>query len=253
MTTNKLSWSLALAGLAGGSFALAGVLVPAVTASRAYAQVFAQSAPAPAAAPAPVAEPPAELPAVGFAVSQAAVAPAPPQPAALPQGGFVRVQPGQPPAAVGFGGYPGAGFTGRLPHGWPMIDPEQAAETQELVQKDQALEGQVQQAVAKFHAAGEEAERTKLRGDVAKLLDEQFTIRQERRTLEIKALEDRLNKLKEALKKRDDNKQTIVDRRLAELLHDDDGLGWGDSGPGFLGGGSFRFGPSRVAPQPVAR
>src|SRR5262245_26820051 len=111
MITNKLSWSFALAGLAGGSFVLAGVLVPAVSISRAHAQVFAQATPAPgpAVAPAPSVS---AVPPAAASVSFAQSAPAPavaPGPAAAPGISGVlpeptpvppSAQPGLPPASA---------------------------------------------------------------------------------------------------------------------------------------------------------
>jgi hypothetical protein len=92
-----------------------------------------------------------------------------------------------------------------------------------------------------------------------------FEARQERRAAEIADLENRIAKLKELHKKREDLKKTIIANRLRQLLEDTEGLGWGDeasSGPtgnflipgmpgqamgrsgGFWGGGGYGGGGS---------
>jgi hypothetical protein len=132
---------------------------------------------------------------------------------------------------------------GRGPQPWPTLDPEEAAEAQRLAQDDAKLEGEVRSAVGQYHAAEKEADRNKLRAQLTDLLEKQFAARQERRKLELASLEARVKKLREALEKRESAKQTIVERRLGDLLGDEDGLGWGDASPGF-GGDVFHFQPA---------
>jgi hypothetical protein len=265
--TTRLRVVSALAVLSAASFALTGVLLPAVAASRALAQDQAPAAiPAPTAAPAasaassgPAAFPtPPVAPAAPALALPATVAVQATQPApALPP-----VQPPFPgPARAGHlytpaDNQPGHfGVRGRGPQPWPTLDPEQAAEAQRLAQDDAKLEGEVRSAVGQYHAADKEADRNKLRAQLTELLEKQFAARQERRKLELASLEARVKKLREALEKRESAKQTIVERRLGDLLGDEDGLGWGDASPGF-GGDVFQFQPAGVDwvhPQPFPK
>lgn len=237
----------ALAVLSGASFALTGVLLPAVTASRASAQDDLA--------------PPAAGVAISFSAAQAAPAatPQPPAPAAA----SIQAAPVAPllpplpptPAAAGGSGYtvvavPGGADNfyvhGRVhgPQMWPGMDPEQVAEMQKNAEEDGKLEGEVRSAVGRYHGTEDAAERDKLRAQVGELLGKQFGLRQQRRTFELESLEARVKKLRDALNKRESARQTIVERRLGELLHDDDGLGWGDPGPG--ADNAFRFTPAGV-------
>jgi hypothetical protein len=126
----------------------------------------------------------------------------------------------------------------------PDVDPEQAAELQQIALKDSELDGSVRHLVGQYHSAGNQGERDKLRAQASELLDQQFSLRLKRQKLELENLEARVRKLREAVNKREAAKQTIIDRRLADLLHDDDGLGWGDASPEPAGGFGFG-GPAR--------
>jgi len=285
--TTRVGFLSMLAALAGGGFVLTGVLLPAVTASRAVAQDLTPAV-APSAAPAPsvsVSSSATPAPVVAPAPSALPVPPVPPLatpsvPALPPTpalyGDLAPPQRTEPitdaplPVRQGADAAPQAGnfyFSRDVfrQQAWPEVDPEQAAELQQIVQKDTELEGKVRHIVGQYHSAGKQAERDKLRAQATELLDQQFSLRQKRRTLELENLEARVRKLREAVSKREAAKQTIIDRRLAELLHDDDGLGWGDAspshGPGFGGPARFNFTPGNPdwarpgfnppAPQPA--
>ncbi|MFO0897673.1 MAG: hypothetical protein U0836_09660 [Pirellulales bacterium] len=263
--TTRLRVVSALAVLSGASFALTGVLLPAVTASRALAQDQAPPViPAPTAAPAvsaasaapavfpnPLVAPAAPALSLPATVAVQATVPAPTPPSAQPLvPGPARAGNLYTPADNHFGHF---GVRGRGPQPRPTLDPEEAAEAQRLVQEDSKLEGEVRSAVGQYHAAEKEADRNQLRAQLTDLLEKQFAARQQRRKLELASLEARVKKLREALEKRESAKQTIVERRLGDLLGDEDGLGWGDASPGF--GGDVRlFQPASAdwAPQPFA-
>lgn len=254
--TTRLRLVSALALVAGGGFVLTGVLLPAVTASRAWAQdqtpVAAPAAPA-VYATAPVAANPPAPTAVQAAPAVPALPPTQPGPTAL-------TNPSLPTPAYGgdpnhhqllhqqFGRFGG-------PQAWQPIDPDQAAEVQQIAQEDAKFESEVRAAVSAYHGVEDQAERDRLRAQVSDLLAKQFNLRQKRRTVELESLEARVKKLREALSKRESASQTIIERRLAELLHDDDGLGWGDPGPAFGGARTgvdpFGFGPGVDVLQPA--
>ena len=74
-------------------------------------------------------------------------------------------------------------------------------------------------------ARGAEADKTRLDELRAKLA-ELFDLREAERQDEIKRLEERLAKLKSDLEKRKSHRQDVVDRRLKELLGQDDPTRW---------------------------
>jgi len=99
----------------------------------------------------------------------------------------------------------------------PQIDPEM----QKLLETDFALDRQSRMLAEEFRHAPKDKQdevKKKLQEVVAK----QFESRQERRTLELKRLEDEIKKIRESIDKRNEGKQQIVDRRISELLGQDD-------------------------------
>jgi hypothetical protein len=122
----------------------------------------------------------------------------------------------------------------------------------ELAMKDSELEGTVHTFLQMYSAAENDNDRAEIRENLTKTLVEQFAIRQQRREREIAEIEARVKRLRDALKKRADAKQKIIEQRLNELLSDAEGLGWGDAGAsGFAppGGGRFGFGGAGVFGQ----
>lgn len=112
----------------------------------------------------------------------------------------------------------------------PLVDLHslvgQGSAADPLAQQDLDLERRIQVALQQFST--QENERPRIRTELAGFLDKQFTLRQQRRENEISEIEQRARQLRDALKKRADARQTIVDRRAASLLSDVEGLGWGD-------------------------
>lgn len=130
-------------------------------------------------------------------------------------------------------------YGGRGPYAVDSDLMAQSEEMQALMRKDIELEGQVQQTVTAYSDPNtDERKREDLRTGLTDLLDQQFSVRQERREMEIKQIEERVKKLRDALDKRADAKDKIIERRLNDLLSDAEGLGWGEAGPtGFMFGG----------------
>jgi hypothetical protein len=115
---------------------------------------------------------------------------------------------------------------------------EAAKEAQELVQKLQA-----------DRESGEsQGIQTELKAKLRAALAKQFEAQQKQRTREIGSIEERLNKLKETLQKRDAAKDKIVDRRLDQLTGVRDELAWEET-PGLQPSGNNRF-PNSPSPYP---
>ena len=69
-------------------------------------------------------------------------------------------------------------------------------------------------------------DRAKIKEELSQVLAKQFDLRQKRHLDEIKALEDKVKKLKELVDKRQENRREIVSKRLEQILSDAEGLGW---------------------------
>ncbi len=54
------------------------------------------------------------------------------------------------------------------------------------------------------------------------MVEEHFKVRQQRRMLELKRLEQQLQHLRQALERRAETRQKLIDRRVSELLGPED-------------------------------
>jgi hypothetical protein len=95
-----------------------------------------------------------------------------------------------------------------------QVDPEMT----ETVKADEAKGKEVLELVKQYKAAAGEAPRAEVKEKLETLVNEHFDIRQKRRELEISRLEERLAQIRAALEKRNEARQLIVDRHIAELL-----------------------------------
>jgi hypothetical protein len=122
----------------------------------------------------------------------------------------------------------GPGFRGQFSPGSPMPfqgpfggmrpnDPEM----EKLMRTDVELDRQTRELAARFRGASHD-EQTEIKKKLADVVTKQFEARQERRTLELKRLEDEIKRIRESIDKRNQGKQQIVDRRVSELLGQDD-------------------------------
>ena len=106
------------------------------------------------------------------------------------------------------------------PH-WPHGDAESLRsgdpEMFKLIQADMELDRQSRDLAAQYQKASAE-ERGKLKGLVEQAVNKHFEVRQERRALELKRLEEELKRLHEAIERRAKARKEIVAKRLAELL-----------------------------------
>jgi hypothetical protein len=94
-------------------------------------------------------------------------------------------------------------------------------------------------------------EKDKLRARLAEVLREQFEAQQKRRQAEIDAIEERLKKLREMMRKRDDAKRDIIQRRQEQLLQEAEGLGWSSPGaPGLTPAGGVVAWPAQGTMPP---
>jgi hypothetical protein len=124
-------------------------------------------------------------------------------------------------------------------------DPEMNA----LFQAEANLAGDAAEILSQFADAGNDPDRKRLSADLRANLAKQFDVQRQRRELELARVEERVRKLREQIKKRNDARETIIDRRVDLLINDADGLGW--SAPASPSGrGSTKSSGTGIGPFP---
>jgi len=113
-----------------------------------------------------------------------------------------------------FGGA-GGGFGFR---GYGSPEPDDP-EMRDLIRKDSEMERQTMDLAEQYRRASGE-QRDKLKKDISELVARHFDVRQERRKLQLKRLEEELKRLRDAITKRDDSSDSIVKNRISELIGD---------------------------------
>jgi hypothetical protein len=107
------------------------------------------------------------------------------------------------------------------PEALEKYDPE----LYELLKQDETLERQTANLSMQYRRAPT-LEREALRKQLAETVNRHFDIRQQRRRMQLKRLEEELQSLREAIEKRDAARTEVIDRRVSELLGVEDSLGF---------------------------
>jgi hypothetical protein len=87
-------------------------------------------------------------------------------------------------------------------------------------------QSQAAQLAQSYVKTQKEEDKTKIRKKLTDVLGEQFDQHSKRQEKELEDIEKQIASLKTVLKKRLDAKSTIVERRVDQLIHDADGMGW---------------------------
>jgi hypothetical protein len=111
-------------------------------------------------------------------------------------------------------------LTGDFVHGQADV------ETGKLRAQEAAAARDVTALIGEYSRSTDEAVRGKVKANLSVALEKQFDMQQQGRELEAARIEAHLKKIRELMKKRTDARQTIVEKRLDQLLRDADGLGW---------------------------
>jgi len=174
---------------------------------------------------------PDAVPATGATTKSAA--PVPKGPANAAPGGF--------PGGGAFGGAPGAGARTGAGGGVPGMMPpmgmtmglaaDDDPEMTELAQAEAGLAGEASEILAHYSEAETAADRKKIAVELRESLAKQFDVQKQRRELELGRIEEQVRKLRDQLKKRTDARETIIDRRLDQLINEAEGLGWAPPAP----------------------
>jgi succinate dehydrogenase/fumarate reductase flavoprotein subunit len=88
------------------------------------------------------------------------------------------------------------------------------------------LQDQSGQLVQEYVKAEKEEDKKEIRKKLADVLGKQFDAHMKQQQEELAALERQISELKAIMKKRQDAKTTIIDRRMDQLIQDAEGLGW---------------------------
>jgi hypothetical protein len=89
-----------------------------------------------------------------------------------------------------------------------------------LVRQDMELDRQTHETVADYRKAPTD-QRDKIKKQIQELASKQFDVRQERRNLDLKRLDGELQRLREAIERRNKARDQIIEKRVAELLGTD--------------------------------
>jgi 50S ribosomal subunit-associated GTPase HflX len=101
-------------------------------------------------------------------------------------------------------------------------DPEMA----KLAVTEAELAHASEELLSQYAASDKPEEQQRLKAELRDALTKQFDVQRQQRELELARVEERIKKVREQLKKRNEARETIVDRRLDQLINDVDGLGW---------------------------
>ena len=138
--------------------------------------------------------------------------------------------------------------------GQRMSIPIVAGDTRSRSKEEINLAHEADELARQLGAAKSDSDRDQLKDKLGAVLEKQFDLRQQRHEGEIEALEARVERLKDLVQKRRENRREIVARRLDQILRDAQGLGW----EGILDRGPERPGtpfsvPTSVLPTPRPR
>jgi len=136
-----------------------------------------------------------------------------------PNAGGPPVQPGP---GKQFGprrpGHPGG--PPRWPHySWDALE-QRDPEMYKLLKADHDLERETRELAMQFRRAPGQ-QRSAIRERVGELVGKHFEVRQQRRRLELKRLEEELKRLRDAIERRNQAREEIVRKHVSELLGED--------------------------------
>ena len=108
----------------------------------------------------------------------------------------------------------------------PTSEPTADPALRKLATEEAALRRQADLLIRQLEAAESEALRHDIKGKLGETLSKQFDAGQKRYGLEIEALEAQIKRLKDLVRKRQENRAEIISRRLDQIVRDSQGLGF---------------------------
>jgi phosphomevalonate kinase len=127
---------------------------------------------------------------------------------------------------MGHGGQIGPGMHGPRGHGGPYHDIERLKdedpEMYGLMKGDQDLERETFDLSNRYRQSMKSEDREKIKAELQAAVEKHFMVRQQRRELELKRLEEQLQRMKESVAKRLAEKGPIIEQRVKELTGEQD-------------------------------
>jgi len=131
-------------------------------------------------------------------------------------------RPMSPEMRGGLRGYPPGPGMGPPPYEMQRLEQDDP-EMYQLLVEDNRLDREAL-ALARRVREAKSTEREKLRADLAVVVNKHFDVRQQRRELSLKRMEEELKRLREAIESRSKGREDVVQRRITELVGDDKDL-----------------------------
>lgn len=120
----------------------------------------------------------------------------------------------------------GPAFGGRQGAGHPNLEEmkETDPEMFELLQADMKLDQQTRDEADEYRRA-KPSDKEEIKARLAKSVEEHYNVRQKRRELELRRMEEQLTRLRDSVKKRNDEKDAMIKQRISQLVgNPDDGF-----------------------------
>jgi hypothetical protein len=86
-----------------------------------------------------------------------------------------------------------------------------------LMKTDAQLDRETHETAMQYRKAAAD-QRDTLKKQVEQLVEKQFDVRQQKRTLELKRVEEQLQRLRDKMSRREKARKELVEKRVAELL-----------------------------------
>jgi hypothetical protein len=116
--------------------------------------------------------------------------------------------------------------TGNQAYAYGVGVAEDDPEMGELAQVEAQASQESAELLSRYAATNNAADQKELKVKLRTALEDQFRVQLKRQQLELARIEERVRKLREQFKKRNDTRDTIIDRRLDQLINEAEGLGW---------------------------
>jgi hypothetical protein len=96
-------------------------------------------------------------------------------------------------------------------------------EMYKLLKQDMVLERESRELAMEYRRAPKD-QREKIKQQIEELVNKHFDVRQQRRTLELKHLEEELQRLRDVMDRRAKSRKDVVEKRVSELTGSEDEL-----------------------------
>ena len=95
-----------------------------------------------------------------------------------------------------------------------------------LNSEEAQLDAKARNLAAHYRHASDESDRQKLRAEALEVVTNHFDVRQKRRALELERLEKQLDRLRSAINKRTEARETLIRQRTDQLLGEEQDAGF---------------------------